>query len=131
MPSIETAPPPLPDDTVVLRGGPIHGEEGSKVLYQNAFEEHLESERWALSVFAWPGWTAEEIAASWRYRGMSMQATTVEILREAGFEVVPEPRWEGDTHCLLMLGGKPTEDDWDRLRPCFGREVANPKYVPR
>lgn len=119
---------PLPNEAVVLRGGPIHGRDGSNQLWLNAMSEYLQSERWALSVFSWPEWTAEEIAESWRYQGKHMQASTVEKLTEKGFVVVPEPRWEGDTHCLLMLGGEPTEETWERLRPCFGPERPNPRY---
>lgn len=125
------APGPLPNDAVVLRGGPIHGDKGSQVLYDNAYAEEQESGRWALSVFSWPGWTAAEIADSWRYQGQPMQETTAGELRSAGFDVIPEPRWEGDTHALLMLEGEPTEETWERLRPCFGPVMPNPHYRNR
>lgn len=127
----EGVPSAILSEAVVLRGGPLQDEKGAEVMYQNAFEEWDASGRWALSVFSWPGWTADQLAAGWRYRGETMQASTTTRLAQAGFPVVPEPRWEGDTHALLMLGDEPTEDTWDRLRPCFGPEMPNPQYRGR
>ena len=124
----------LPPETVVLRGGPMGGKEGANAMMLNALSEALKPGPWALSVFCWPGLTVAQLADEWGYFGKHMQESTVGVLAAAGFEVIPNPRPEivakygKDTHALLMLGGKPTEETFERLRACFGTEMPNPHY---
>lgn len=113
----------LPRDATVIRGGVLT----SRDLMDNAIVEHRRSKRWALSVGASATLSPDEIALEWPYRGQSYCPSDVGTLEDAGFAtLVPDP--PGTVHWLLMLDGKPDEEVWERLRPCFGEPQPNPSY---
>lgn len=106
-----------------------------KVLRKAEFGLHAEMWRrrqeWTICVATERDASAEEIATKWPYRGKHMYSSTNGTLSQAGFEVVPDPGWDGDVHSLLMLPEEPTEELWEALRACFGSRMDNPSYVSR
>ncbi len=116
--------PPLSDDALVVRGGPMDSEH----LYLSAATVERETAGvWGLCVGAADGSTAYQIARTMPYRGKRMRVTSLGPLRAAGFDVVmvDEP-----PHAVLLLNGAPEDaawEGWDRLRRLF----TEPMDIPR
>jgi hypothetical protein len=110
----------LPDDAVVLRGGLMLPRD----LDTGALTHYDEFGEYALSVYALPGRTADEIAILVPLRHSKIRQSTVGRLREGGYEVVPSPGPPG--HADLKLPSPPTEDDWKTLDALFDPPRLNP-----
>ena len=84
--------------------------------------------RYGLSLWTWPGATADEIAT--RPGGPPhplMRTSTVRTVREAGFNLEHTGR---PGHVTLYLPDSLTEEDWQRLEQAFGPPVPNPGAQP-
>ena len=107
---------PLPDDAVVVRGGPMTNEN----LAYNAASVFLDSGLRGICVGAGPvPAAAEDVAAGMPYRGQWISESTLGKLRRLGFDLVmvDEP-----THAVLLLKSEALDADWegwDRLREVF------------
>ncbi len=113
---------------------------GSQNLRDNAQTTRDEIDEWALCVAAYPEMAAHDIAYEMPYRGRHMRVSTVGVLRDRGFEVVPDHDPEGGyVHALLKLpieaSQEPSDEEWeevwDELRDCFGPREDNPAYEAR
>lgn len=90
-----------------------------------AAETHFaEFEEYALSVFCVPGCGRDEIAQIAQQPHSVIRESTVEQIREAGYDLVPSP-WFGEGHADLKLPTPPSAEDWQRLDEVFSEPVPN------
>jgi hypothetical protein len=115
----------LPADAVVIRGGQMKAESLKDAA--EAYWAKFEGKRgYALTVWCWPGHTAEEIAqavGSHRLPHREMRKSTVERLRELGYPLEPS---FGEHHYSLRLPDPPTPQDWVNLDLAFDPPQPNP-----
>ena len=110
----------LPDDAVVIR----FGLSAPETLRKSALEHHDERGDFAISAFSLPGARAEDLARLGALPHPRIRETTVGRLREAGYDVIPDPPPEG--HALIMLPRLPTHDDWGAVCDTFASPTLNP-----
>jgi len=79
---------------------------------------------YALSVFAEDGLDTEEIAQVAELPHGVIRESTVERIREAGYEVVPST-WIARGHADLKLPNPPSDEDWRRLEEVFSEPKPN------
>jgi hypothetical protein len=97
---------PVPDDAVLLRGGPLDFER----LHDAAREPEMPHGFYGLSMFAYPGKTdVAEIFECSPLRYPEVHTATAAEIREAGFEVKRTFRTRG--HCSLIFPGEPSDED--------------------
>jgi hypothetical protein len=110
---------PLPEDAVLLRGGPL----SFRLLRSNA---KLPFKRghgfYGLSVFSFPGvYDPEEIFRFCPLDHPEVCVVTAREIREAGLDVRRTFRERG--HCSIIFPSEPSNDDIRRvmqlLEPCF------------
>lgn len=81
----------------------------------------------ALSVRSRPPMSAEELArVDPPMLHPRMRATTVGVLRRAGYDVIPDE--PPPAHALIMLPGVPADDDYVTVSAIFGEPTSNPAY---
>jgi hypothetical protein len=118
-------PSQLPPDTVVVRGGVMTAEK----LASSALAHYRDCGVYALSVWAIPGLTAEDITRAAVEQGEDylphnqMQTSTVGAVAEGGYGLVPTGP-EG--HFSLMLPDPPGAADWEAIMQAFGDPRENP-----
>jgi hypothetical protein len=113
----------LPDEAVVVRGGLSTPE----TLHKSALAHFDEKGVFALSVRSRPPMSAEELArVDPPMLHPRMRATTVGVLRRAGYDVIPDE--PPPAHALIMLPGVPADDDYVTVSAIFGEPTSNPAY---
>lgn len=113
----------LPGDAVVVRGGYMRNK--SLRISATVHFEASGGTEWAWSLWCAPGKTADEIAAEADFDNDVIRESTVERIRDAGFEV--ESDTTSDDHCKVKLEGPPADADCKRLRDAF--DEARPREV--
>jgi hypothetical protein len=93
----------LPDEAVVMR----FGVSSPDTLRKSALEHHDERGDFAISAFSLAEACAEDLARLGALPHRRIRETTVGRLRDAGYDVVPDPPPQG--HALIMLPRLPTD----------------------
>ena len=99
----------------------------------NAEAHHIEMaeqglDEWAISVFAFPGLDADEIAMHAPIRNGKIRVTTVGALRSASYDVTPSP-WVHPLHADLRFTSEPTDEDFETLREIFEPPRPHPRLA--
>lgn len=104
----------------------------------SAFQGHCDLQisaglpaEFCLSVNAVPGMDRDAIARHSKRPNNMMRATTVQAIRDAGFEIVESPgKRDKNGHCDVFVqsgrGNKPDTFDLMRLQAAFGEPFKNP-----
>jgi hypothetical protein len=106
----------LPADAVVIRGGEMRVRDlrkSAEVYWQRTKGE----QGYALTVWCWPGHTAEETAQAVGSRVLPhpvLRKCTVGKLRDMGY---PLERSGPEHHCSLRLPNPPSAQDWAQTLP--------------
>jgi hypothetical protein len=115
----------LPDEAIVVRGGMM----GSPSLRSNAGVSSAELGIWAISVWAYPEQTAEEVAEEARRvdevalpQG-KLRFSMAGRIRSAGYDLIATNQ---RGHYSLVVPAEPTEAVWDDLRSIFDETCRNP-----
>jgi hypothetical protein len=114
---------PLRDDEIVVRGGPLDGEE----VIEDALTVFDIYGVYALSVFALRETTLDELAQQpplIRYPELTL--VRAGVIRAAGLRLVPSGR--GRQHFSIEFDE--LTDGLERLRTCERRSEANPYHGP-
>jgi hypothetical protein len=109
----------LPDDAVLVRGGPLDLDELHDAAEQPFRRRHG---FYGLSLFAFPGESdPAEVFRRSPLRYPEICVATAEQIREAGFEVRRTFRTRG--HCSLIFPDEPSDEDirvvMQLLHPCY------------
>jgi hypothetical protein len=115
----------LPDDAVAIRGGWMKARD-LQISAERYWVENGRRRGYALTVWCWPGHTAEQIAeavGTERLPQPVLRKTTVGKLRAAGY---PLEKSGGKYHYSLRLPDPPTPQDWVNLRRIFDLGQPNP-----
>lgn len=110
---------PLPQDAVLLRGGPLDFDQLRRSASQPYKRKHG---FYGISLYAFPGVSdAEEIFARSPLRYPEVCVVTAGEVREAGFEV--KRTFEKRGHCSLIFPSEPSDEDVHTairlLEPCW------------
>jgi hypothetical protein len=119
----------LPADAVVIRGGLM--KRGDLIASAEKYEA-LNPGVYGITVWSWPGLTAEQIAervGTARLPHPDLRKSTVE--RICGSSTSEGQRFEltktgPDGHYTLILPSPPTPDDWEALDEAFDAPQPNP-----
>lgn len=128
---VHLQPPPTPPigplalDDVVLRGGIMQPRD----MHVNAYTHYDHTGEFALSVFAVPGWTIEEITRAAGIPNGQIRGATVGRILDAGYEIVRSQPPPG--HADIRLPNPPTDQDWVALRDVFDDPIQNPHPRPK
>jgi hypothetical protein len=114
---------PLPDETVVIRGG----ENRLDVMREQANDEFRDSGTFSLSGAAEAGMTLDEVALTAQRPNPKICKTTAGRLRAIRCDVAP-PRLDDPTkHVNIILFQQPPSDkDWERIQEAFDLAERNP-----
>lgn len=83
-----------------------------------------EYDEYSLSVFCVAGCDRDEVARVAQQPHSVVRESTVEQIREAGYDVVPSPQF-GEGHADLKLPNPPSVEDWQKLEEIFSEPVPN------
>lgn len=111
----------LPLDAVVLRCGEMRVVDLERSA-QSYFDRYGEKE-YALSFFSCPERSVDYIAHVARCPNPVVRTSTVERLREAGYELVRTGRRDG--HYSIFWAYKPHKEEWREFRELFDAPVPN------
>lgn len=95
----------------------------------NAYTQYDDVGEYALSVFAVPGWTPEEITEVAKLPNGQIRISTVGRISRAGYEIRRSEPPPG--HADLRLPSPPADEDWAALREAFDDPVPNPHPRPK
>lgn len=108
---------PLPDDAVVVRGGPLHDNQH---LAEHAASVYRESNLRGICGGAAPlPTTADDVAFGMPYRGSLISESTAGALRAVGFDVVMV---DDPPHCVILVDSDQPDaewEGWERIREVF------------
>jgi hypothetical protein len=125
----------LPRTTVAVRGGTMPRErliESAETEFERTLKEAGTGAH-GLSVSTFVGLSAREIALRVGTDALphsKFRASTVGVLRDYGFEVVPTPIF-GAGHATLRLPTPPADADFDKLDAAFSTAECNPVRRPK
>lgn len=110
---------PLPQDAVLLRGGPLDFDQLRRSAYQPFKRGHG---FYGISLYAFPGVSdAKEIFERSPLRYPEVCVVTAREVREAGFEV--RRTFEKSGHCSIVFPSEPSDEDvrmvMRLLEPCW------------
>jgi hypothetical protein len=118
----------LPADAVVIRGGEMRVKD-LRTSAQQYRERTKGTQGYALTVWCWPGHTAEETAQAVGSRVLPhpvLRKCTVGKLRDVGY---PLEKTGPEHHYSLRLPNPPGPQDWRNLRGAFDPPQPNPVAV--
>jgi hypothetical protein len=123
--AVPDEPEPVPDGSVVLRGGDLGGSSREK----NLRDVHEAYGIWGICATSQERLTAEELAPLVRCGNRMLMPGEVDELRKAGFDVVKEPGKEWPD-ALITFSEEPGPEDWERLQSVMVKRgrIPNPKY---
>jgi hypothetical protein len=115
----------LPADAVVIRGGEMRVSDLRRSA-ERYYEKYHRQRGYALTVWCWPGHTADETAqavGSGFLPHPVLRKCTVGELRDLGYRLERSGR---EHHFSLRLPNPPTMQDWMNLRRAFDPPQPNP-----